>query len=163
MACFTPYAGGANAAFQPADCSEGVPGTFVPTVTPGPISIEQAVPGALAPSNGFGLYINGERYIFQLTGGVLPPAGTQWTLRTYSGVVRAAAGSAAAGTLPSGTHADRVHLHPAVVRSPAVAGLKVKFTVTAPTSTVATTNLDLTRVHTVPDPYYVTNGYRGHD
>ena len=30
---------------------------------------------------------------------------------------------------------------------------------TQPTTTVATTNLDLTRVHTVPDPYYVTNGY----
>ena len=30
---------------------------------------------------------------------------------------------------------------------------------TSPTSTVATTNFDLTKVHTVPDPYYVTNGY----
>jgi len=45
------------------------------------------------------------------------------------------------------------------VRSPAIPGLKIKFTVASPTSTVATTNLDLTRVHTVPDPYYVTNGY----
>ena len=45
------------------------------------------------------------------------------------------------------------------VRSPGIPGLQIKFTVTAPVSTVATTNLDLTRVHTVPDPYYVTNGY----
>ena len=107
---------------------------------------------------GIGLYINGERYIFQLTGGALPPAGTKWTLRTYTGIVRAATGSANDGTLAAGTTPTGYTYTPQI-RSPAVPGLQVKFTVAVPTSTVATTNLDLTRVHTVPDPYYVTNGF----
>ena len=143
-------------AFFPADPADYRP--LVETVTASPVSIDYAVPGALAASNGFGLYVNGERYIFQLTGGALPAAGTKWTLRTYNGVVRAAAGSAAAGTLPAGTTPTGYTFTP-VVRPPAVAGLKVKFTVTEPTATIAATNLDLRRVHTVPDPYYVTNGY----
>jgi hypothetical protein len=129
---------------------------FVSTAPVGPVSTQYTA--ASATGTGIGLYINGERYIFQLTGGVLPPAGTKWTLRTYTGIVRAAAGSAAAGTLAAGTTPTGYTYIPQV-RSPSIPGLKIKFSVTQPTSTVATTNLDLTRVHTVPDPYYVTNGY----
>jgi hypothetical protein len=128
----------------------------VSTAPVGPVSTQYTA--ASATGTGIGLYINGERYIFQLTGGVLPPAGTKWTLRTYTGIVRAAAGSAAAGTLAAGTTPTGYTYIPQV-RSPSIPGLKIKFSVTQPTSTVATTNLDLTRVHTVPDPYYVTNGY----
>ena len=72
--------------------------------------------------------------------------------------MRAAAGSAAAGTLAAGTTPTGYTFTP-VVRSAGHPGLQVKFTVTEPTATLATTNLDLRRVHTVPDPYYVTNGY----
>lgn len=129
---------------------------FVNTAAVGPVSTQYTA--ASATGTGIGLYVNGERYIFQLTGGVLPPAGTKWTLRTYTGIVRAAAGSAAAGTLAAGTTPTGYTFIPQV-RSPAIPGLQIKFTVTQPTSTVAATNLDLTRVHTVPDPYYVTNGY----
>ena len=125
-----------------------------PTVTP----VTTSYTAGAATGQGIGLYINGERYIFQLTGGALPAAGTKWTLRTYTGIVRAAAGSAAAGTLAAGTTPTGYTFTPQV-RSPAIPGLQIKFTVTTPTSTVATTNLDLTRVHTVPDPYYVTNGF----
>jgi hypothetical protein len=46
-----------------------------------------------------------------------------------------------------------------VVGSPAIPGLQVKFTVTTATSIIAATKNDLTRVHTVPDPYYVTNSF----
>jgi hypothetical protein len=129
---------------------------FVSTAAVGPVSTQYTA--ASATGTGIGLYINGERYIFQLTGGVLPPAGTKWTLRTYTGIVKAAAGSADAGTLAAGTTPTGYAYTPQI-RSPAIPGLKVKFTVTSPTSTVATTNLDLTKVHTVPDPYYVTNGF----
>ena len=33
-------------------------------------------------AGGIGLYINGERFIFALTGGALPADGTEWTFRT---------------------------------------------------------------------------------
>ncbi len=72
---------------------------FVNTATVGPVST--AYGPTVATGQGIGLYINGERYIFQLTGGALPPAGTQWTLRTYSGIVRSSTASAATAT-PSG-------------------------------------------------------------
>ena len=88
---------------------------------------------AAATGQGIGLYINGERYIFQLTGGALPAAGTKWTLRTYSGIVRAAAGNAAAGTLAAGTTPTGYTFTP-VVRSPGIPGLEIKFTVTEPTA-----------------------------
>lgn len=129
---------------------------YVNTATVQPVSTQYTA--ASATGQGIGLYIDGERYIFQLTGGALPPAGTKWTLRTYSGTVRAAAGNAADGTLAAGTTPTGYTFSP-VVRSPAIPGLQIKFTVSKPTSTVAATNYDLQRVHTVPDPYYVTNGY----
>jgi hypothetical protein len=140
------------------------PGQAVPliaTPTVGPVSTSYAGTGAgTAPDlgkpypvtgQGFGLYINGERYIFQLTGGAFPAAGTVWTLRTYTGRVRAA--TAPASVAPGGyTFAPNT-------RSPVVPGLKVQFSVTQPTALVTATSKDLNAVHTVPDPYYVTNSF----
>jgi hypothetical protein len=40
-----------------------------------------------------------------------------------------------------------------------VPGLKIQFNVASATSVAAANKDDLTRVHTVPDPYYVTSGY----
>jgi hypothetical protein len=98
---------------------------------------------------GFGLYVNGERYIFQLTGGTPPAAGTKWTLRTYSGTVSATTNPATAA--PSG------YKFSARTRSPIIPGLKVTFNVSAPTALAAEPADVLARVHTVPDPYYVAN------
>ena len=135
--------------------------TLVPTVTPRPGRHRPGTPRRAATSNGFGLYVNGERYIFQLTGGALPPAGTQWTLRTYTGVVEAAAGSAAAGTLRRATPTG--YAFTPAVRSPAIAGLQIKFTVTQPTSAVATTNLDLTQGAHGAGSVLRDERVRGHD
>jgi hypothetical protein len=143
-------------ALGPTDVADSVP--YDSIAVPIPVSTSFATADGSSTGTGIGIYVNGERYIFELTGGVLPPPGTKWTLRTYSGIVRVAAGDSAAGTLAAGTTPTGYTFTP-VVRSPAVPGLQVKFTVTEPTATLATTNLDLRRVHTVPDPYYVTNGY----
>ena len=143
----------------PTALTQTVPMVATPTV--GPISTSYAGTGAgTAPDlgkpypttgQGFGLYINGERYIFQLTGGALPPAGTVWTLRTYTGRVRAA--TAPASAAPGG------YTFAPSTRSPVVPGLKVQFTVTQPTQLLASTSKDLNAVHTVPDPYYVTSSF----
>jgi len=132
-----------------ADMSEAKPLVSTPTISNVTTSYDSP---AATTGKGFGLYIDGEPYIFQLPGGTFPAAGTKWTLRTYSGLVRSS-------TATAGTPTPAGYSFTPVVRSPAIPGLKIKFTVASPTSTVATTNLDLTRVHTVPDPYYVTNGY----
>ena len=105
--------------------------------------------GAGATGTGFGLYVNGERFIFELTGGTPPADGTEWTLRTYIGLLDAGADQAT--TAPSG-YRFRPDL-----RSPAIPGMRVVFTVEAPTQLAAFTEDQLELIHTVPDPYYVTN------
>jgi hypothetical protein len=144
---------GSNGPTDPA--APGVPLTPAPAVT----SVSTSFTGSnattlsvpyTATGQGFGLYINGERYIFQLTGGALPPSGTVWTLRTYTGRVSATTNPASAA--PSG-----YVFTAAPARSPVVPGLKVTFTVSQPTQVLATSQQDLEQIHTVPDPYYVTS------
>lgn len=121
-----------------------------PTSTQAP---GNANPGSVTTNTGqgFGLYIAGHYHIFELTGGVLPAAGTVWTLRGYAGRVRAATAEASAD--PSGyTFEQRV-------ASPMLPGIRVRYIVTERTATRAVTKQDLERVHTVPDPYYVTNDF----
>jgi hypothetical protein len=126
--------------------------TAQPTIGPVSTSVATQGPAGLpATGTGFGLYINGQQFIFQLTGGVAPAEGTKWTLRTYAGRVDAATG-------PETTNPDGYTFRPDL-GSPAVPGLRVQFNVGAPTTIAAAQDNDLTRVHTVPDPYYVTSGF----
>lgn len=106
-------------------------------------------PAATSEGTGFGMYINGERYLFALTGGAFPAEGTVWTLRTYAGIVRASSGA--------DTYTPSGYSLVARPRPPAIPGLRVVFSI--PTSTVLgpETDSSLALVHTVPDPYYVTN------
>jgi hypothetical protein len=73
----------------------------------------------------------------------LPAAGTIWHARFYSGAITGTAGSYAfAGE----------------VRPPNVPGLRVRVAYTGSTLDPSTTSAEnLARVHTVPDPYYVSN------
>ena len=89
--------------FGPTNPAQAKPLVTSATVT----SVSTSYAGAPFPATGqgFGLYINGERYIFQLTGGALPAAGTVWTLRTYTG--RVAASTAPASIAPSGKGTPR--------------------------------------------------------
>jgi hypothetical protein len=126
--------------------------TAQPTISPVSTSIASEGPAGLAPTGtGFGLYINGQQFIFQLTGGVAPAEGTKWTLRTYAGQVAAATGPET--TNPAG------YTYRPDLGSPAVPGIRIQFNVASATTIAAADNDDLTRVHTVPDPYYVTSGF----
>lgn len=115
----------------------------------GPIGIGNTKNSPPVAGTGFGMYINGERYFFVLTGGTPPAAGTVWTLRTYAGMIRAASG--AATYTPSGYSLI------SAVRPALIPGLRVVFNVPQATEVRALAADDLSRVHTVPDPYYVTN------
>jgi hypothetical protein len=109
----------------------------------------------VSDGNGIGLVINGEFFIMQLSGGALPAAGTKWHLRAVTGTMKATCtpGPAvvAVNTDCSGysfTGDPRPSLAP---------GLTYKIKVTANFSVDSTKSGDLSAVHTVPDPYYVTN------
>jgi len=157
---------GTAAGFPPefTDPGPGARGLLSEQPTIGPVSSNTECGAGLCPANvtptladfnqtgvGFGLYITGQQFIFQLTGGQPPAEGTKWTLRQYAGRVAASVG--AATTDPSG------YTYIPVLGSPAVPGLQVKFNVASATTVAAANKNDLSRVHTVPDPYYVTNSY----
>jgi hypothetical protein len=114
-----------------------------------PIAIETQAGAGTGSGMGFGLYLNGERYLFRLTGGAAPAAGTVWTVRTYAGVVRATTNASTA--TPSGYRLTKTD------PNPIIPGLNVTFNVAARTEVAAEDETTLANVHTVPDPYYVTN------
>jgi hypothetical protein len=113
----------------------------------------RAVPiaGMTATGQGFGLYVNGERYIFRLTGGALPASGTVWTLRTYTGSVTVSTGG---NTDDPGGYAFTPH----AIRPPTIPGLRFVWQTDSAAALVAGSE-DLSRVHTVPDPYYGASLY----
>jgi hypothetical protein len=95
-----------------------------------------------ATGNGFTFYIGGHFFMMQMT--ALPAAGTVWNLRTYAGNVTGTAGSYA--------------FQAASFRPPAIPGLKATFQFTGSTFDPTKTNDTVfAKIHTVPDPYYVTN------
>jgi hypothetical protein len=144
----------ANVAIPVALPAAGAGAALTQTAVAQPVSVMAAgtVPANhLATGVGFGLYVAGHFHIFQLTGGVLPAAGTRWVLRSVSGAIRAATG--ADGLNPEGyTFTQRPG-------NPAVAGLRFRYVSSAATAVRETSDGDLEQVHTVPDPYYVTNAF----
>ena len=95
-----------------------------------------------ATGNGFTFYIAGHFFLMQMT--ALPAAGTVWNLRTYAGNVTGSAG----------TYAFKA----AAFRPPAIPGLKAQFQFTGSTfDPTKTADSVFAKIHTVPDPYYVTN------
>jgi hypothetical protein len=130
---------------------------------------DTAVPGAIAiyggseangadatlapprPNPGFGMWLAGYFFMFELApGSGVPAAGTVWTMRSYIGHVKG--GNGAAGALGNYSFTP-------VPRSFSAVGATVKLNFSATNALVAATKNDLSRVHTVPDPYYVTNQF----
>jgi hypothetical protein len=100
-----------------------------------------AAAGYTATGTGFIFYLNGRFFLMQMA--ALPAAGDVWHARFYSGVI----------TGDPGTYAFA-----GSVRPPNVPGLRIRVNYTGSTFDPATTTAaNLERVHTVPDPYYVTN------
>ena len=126
-----------------------------PTAKISPVSFSGAVAGGAFPvqGQGFGLYINGERYIFAMTGGALPASGATWTLRTYTGILRASNTANGVSDNPAG-YSFRGDLEP---RQPMVTG--VTFNAASSSASGPQGEADITQVHTVPDPYYVRSAF----
>jgi hypothetical protein len=103
-------------------------------------------------SPGFVLYVAGEWFTIELTGGALPAAGTVWTLRQYVGAI--SGGQGAAGDLGA-----YVFSNPEGIRPMTIVGAELVADLNVTNQPLATTDEDLSRVHTVPDPYYVTSQF----
>ncbi|HEX5964156.1 MAG TPA: hypothetical protein VFY42_10545, partial [Gemmatimonadales bacterium] len=104
-----------------------------------------------AAGQGFAMYMPGNIFMFELPpGGVVPAAGTVWSLRTYIGAIQGGNGSA-------GNEGPYVFTPQVRTASAVGTSYTVDYTVTNQFS--AATDSTLERVHPVPDPYYVTNAY----
>jgi hypothetical protein len=97
-----------------------------------------------ATGNGFIFYLNGKFFVMQMTSTLAACCqNTVWNARFYSGNI---AGSPGSFSFLSST------------RSPAVPGLGVRIDFTGSVFNTAVSDTSLMRrIHTVPDPYYVTN------
>lgn len=129
--------------------------TFSQTATPGPLSfgtgaINNLRTSAAAANNGIGLYVKGRIFLIEFTGGAVPATGTVWTMRDYTGVLYG--GNGAGGDLGAYQFIPRT-------RPFNVPGVAAKFSFNVTNELVATTDDALARIHTVPDPYYVTSAY----
>ena len=127
------------------------------TAVPGPVAIftgttSTAAPAApIAANPGFGMWLAGHIFMFELApGAAVPATGTVWTLRNYIGWV--SGGNGAAGSLGPYKFTSRPRTFSAI-------GAELKVSFSASNVVSAATESDLGRVHTVPDPYYVTNAF----
>jgi len=133
------------------------------TAVPGAVGFESGgFPGAgnvdtytgvvPAANAGFILYVGGEWFTFELTGGALPAAGTVWSLRQYVGAILG--GNGAAGDL--GPYEFSA---PDPIRPMTAVGAELSANLNVTNQAAPTVAEDLSRVHTVPDPYYVTTAF----
>jgi hypothetical protein len=149
-----------------ADWDDG-PGYSLPeselemTPTIGPIGLNTNDPQGQTHT-GFAMYLNGMRHFFVTD--AVPPAGTVWTLRNYHGAITASTNTLT--TDPSDYAYHRVYdtsgsvasqTEPMGNGSPLVPGLTLHWQVETATNFDAPA--DLTKVHTVPDPYLGSSLY----
>jgi hypothetical protein len=122
------------------------------TAVPGPIAyIATGLATVPATGPGFIMYLPGHFFTFDLgPGGAVPAAGAVWTLRSYTGAIEGGRGDAG----DDGNYA----FTPAARPFTAV-GAENRLSFNVVNQVAATTKDDLTRVHTVPDPYYVTSQF----
>jgi len=126
-----------------------------------PLSLD--VTGAqTGTAQGIVFMINGEPWLMEMTS--IPAAGTKWRLRAVSGNEDATC--TIVGTPPSGTDGPYGPIMSACTgytfsgfktRPSYAPGLTYKITVSQKYAVADNSSGDLSKVHTVPDPYYVAN------
>jgi len=154
MGCVEPWKSfptiGGAAGLTP--CAAGPAYLLSQTAVPGPVAIYDVSTANAAvapprPGPGFILYLPGTYTVFE--SGV-PAQGAVWTLRSYVGSIRGGQG----GGGDEGPYTFTARPRPLTATGVV---LNVGFDVV--NQVVAATETDLGQVHTVPDPYYVTNAF----
>ncbi len=126
------------------------------TAVPGPIAffstgLAAATSAPASNESGFVFYLAGDWFTMALNSSV-PAAGTVWSLRQYIGAINFGNGSA-------GNYGpyEFQNVEDVLPMTAVGATLRVSYDVTNQIN--APTDADLSQVHTVPDPYYVTNEF----
>jgi hypothetical protein len=143
-------------------CTAGAPYVLSNTAVLAPIgmisgSFANSDEAAAAPqaNPGFGFYLAG--HIFMMEMAALPADGTVWTMRSYTGAIEGGRGGVAGDEGPyQYTTAGEFFTIP---RPFTAVGTELRLTIDATNIQRASTLADLGRIHTVPDPYYVSNAY----
>jgi hypothetical protein len=99
--------------------------------------------------NGFMFYVTGTVTMFQMS--ALPAAGTVWTVRTYAGIINGGNGIGGGNKGP--------YTFVQAIRPMTVVGAEVQVAFSVVNQVNAPVEQSLSRVHTVPDPYYVTSEF----
>jgi hypothetical protein len=114
-------------------------------------SATNSVKTAPARANGFSMYLPGHVFFFEMAAATPPAAGTVWTMRGYTGAI---SGGHGGGGGDEGNYAFR-----AAIRPFTASGAEVRFSFGLTNELLAASKTDLNKVHTVPDPYYVTSEF----
>ncbi len=138
-----------------ADLTDGPTYLLTQTAVPGAIAHFTLTPTdartrAAAAEAGFAMILSGDMFMFQLTGGALPAAGTVWSMRDHVGAITGGHGW-------DGDYGPYAY-HP-VPRPFNAVGAELRVNYDVVNQVNLATGKDLKQVHTVPDPYYVTNEY----
>jgi len=156
FSCVEPFlSGGPSGAWQGLlPCTSGTPFTLTDSVVLGPVAMHTGVASGLAtaparPNPGFVMYLAGHLFAFEMAG-TTPPASTVWNLRSYAGTVFGGSGA--------GGNFGNYSFQPAIRPFTAV-GADLLLRYGASNFIRAPRFADLRQVHTVPDPYYVTNEF----
>lgn len=112
-----------------------------------------AVRTSINTGTGFAMYMPGNLFLMQMT---TLPVNTVWSLRDYVGGIVGGVGFGG----DNGPYKYRSSRSGDVaVRPFTAAGATVKIRYDVTNQLLAPKSSDLTRVHTVPDPYYITNAF----
>ena len=130
-----------------------IPGPVVMPITAHANDVSPYRTAPAQPNNGFLLYVAGDFMTFELAGGAVPASGTVWSLRQYIGAI--AGGRNNTGSIDYGPYI----FTPSTLRTMSAVGAELQVTYEVSNTLRLATNDDLSNVHTVPDPYYVTNQY----
>jgi hypothetical protein len=156
FACVEPFRTIAAGGFV---CPAGTPAfTLSNTAVPGPVgfwsggAFPPAVPVVNGANNGFVLYVAGDIFAMELTGGAVPASGTVWSLRQYAGAITGGNGA-------GGSEGPYAFSQPDGVRPLTAVGTDLRVAFQSNNKIASATVTNLKAVHTVPDPYYVTSEF----
>jgi hypothetical protein len=148
LGCVEPFATGALAAEAALrlPCGSG-PVPLSNTAELGPVAffrnLAEAGTVPVAAEGGFLFYLAGDVFVMSMP--ALPAEGTVWSLRSYQGTITGAPGAYV--------------FTPPQVRSFTAIGATSALEFGVSSTIAGATRNDLSRVHTVPDPYYVKSAY----
>ena len=136
---------------QQLGCTATTPYKLTDTAVPGAVAIYGGATSlgdtvTARPNPGFSMYLAGHIFMFELAPpAAVPATGTVWTMRSYIGHVNGVLGGPYSFT--------------GATRNFSALDASVNLTFNATNALVAANAHDLTHVHTVPDPYYVTSQF----